>query len=564
MLPMLNHIQSILKFTLFLTTLGAFADRIAIAQTCPVGATGICTIAHATPGCIDPVCCSTVCAIDPYCCSTTWDGQCAFIAQLNCVAPPPVPCGSQASGLCTVIHTTPSCSDAQCCEAVCAVYPFCCSVAWDQTCVSAANATCASICTPACPPQSMGENEPCNTVGSGNSPCTDGVGNTTLLTIENSKSICGNFRYVSGGTAGLPDLDAYKLVLTDPNGDGLARINIEIQAEYGTQESGTIPVFVALLPTPCSAISAANFSVQTSGCAVQQRTECVPPGTWFVVVARGTFPTAQPFIYACDFAQSYNLKVTWDDQCSNPCGSAGECFAKHASAGCQDATCCTSVCAIDPVCCQKSWDQACVDLAIAQCNPPIPANDQCSQATPISLGEFPFTLVAATPGSNPIPTGCINTPDSLSADIWFHLQNVRGTVTLSTCGIGTINTAIMVYPSPCNAISAAITCNDNNALCTTNTFSSMTSFTAECASDYLVRVASVNGSNAAGTLTVTSSQTPCPNCNGDYNSDGQRNGADLATLLSAWNSPVGDITGDGQTDGADLTMLLSGWGACPS
>ncbi|MSQ91271.1 MAG: hypothetical protein EXS01_07770 [Phycisphaerales bacterium] len=53
---------------------------------------------------------------------------------------------------------------------------------------------------------------------------------------------------------------------------------------------------------------------------------------------------------------------------------------------------------------------------------------------------------------------------------------------------------------------------------------------------------------------------PCP---GDYDLSGNRDGADLATLLSAWATPVGDIDGDGDTSGSDLATLLSGWGACP-
>jgi hypothetical protein len=54
-----------------------------------------------------------------------------------------------------------------------------------------------------------------------------------------------------------------------------------------------------------------------------------------------------------------------------------------------------------------------------------------------------------------------------------------------------------------------------------------------------------------------------PACLGDYDLNGIRNGGDLATLLSAWNTPAADITGDGITNGADLTVLLSGWGTCP-
>ena len=53
---------------------------------------------------------------------------------------------------------------------------------------------------------------------------------------------------------------------------------------------------------------------------------------------------------------------------------------------------------------------------------------------------------------------------------------------------------------------------------------------------------------------------PCP---GDYNGDGNRDGSDLATLLSAWGTADGDIDGDGNTAGSDLAVLLSGWGTCP-
>lgn len=68
-----------------------------------------------------------------------------------------------------------------------------------------------------------------------------------------------------------------------------------------------------------------------------------------------------------------------------------------------------------------------------------------------------------------------------------------------------------------------------------------------------------------GTLTVTvaapvNCSSPCP---GDFNNDGQRNGADLAFLLSAWGTAGGDLNGDGLTNGADLAFLLSGWGVCP-
>jgi hypothetical protein len=69
--------------------------------------------------------------------------------------------------------------------------------------------------------------------------------------------------------------------------------------------------------------------------------------------------------------------------------------------------------------------------------------------------------------------------------------------------------------------------------------------------------------NTAFDIFGTPSGVLPPACPGDFNNDGFRNGADLATLLSAWGTAGGDINGDGTTNGADLAALLSGWGTCP-
>jgi len=529
------------------------------AQTCPADATGSCLVAHVSPGCEDPVCCSTVCLIDNYCCVTQWDGQCVFFAQVNCQAPPPVPCGSSSES-CFVVHKDPACSDAPCCETVCAIYPHCCSVTWDLTCRNAAIATCATFCVPACPAQSMNENEPCSTPGAGNEPCIDSAANPTLLTVQNGTMVCGTIRSLP---ANAPDLDAFKIVLPDADGNGLARISIELQTEQGTTEAGTTPIFAALLASPCQPLAQAALSVQTNGCSAQQLVQCVPSGTWYLVVTRGTFPVPSPLLALCDSVQSYNLKVSWDDLCSDPCGSSGDCFAVHASAGCQIASCCQSVCQLDPVCCSKLWDQVCVDLAVANCNPPIPANDECANASAVSLGSVPFTLVAATASSLAAPTQC--TMGTLGADVWFRLTNVRGTVTLSTCAVGTRDTGIIVYPAVCAGAMTAIVCNDNDSTCVSNMKSASVSFQAVCSSQYLVRIVGVGtGSVGGGTLSVTSSMSACPACLADISGDGTVDGTDLTTLLSGWGTAgPSDITGNGITDGADLTSLLSAWGACP-
>ncbi len=84
-----------------------------------------------TPGCADASCCDAVCAADPFCCSTQWDGTCVSEASSLCNG-----CGDPAAGACCVAHAAPFCSDANCCELVCAVDPFCCSNSWDALCAA--------------------------------------------------------------------------------------------------------------------------------------------------------------------------------------------------------------------------------------------------------------------------------------------------------------------------------------------------------------------------------------------------------------------------------------------
>jgi len=60
-------------------------------------------------------------------------------ANGECPAPPV--CGGEGPD-CQTPHATPGCSDASCCEAICAIDPSCCDTAWDKSCVAAANANC--------------------------------------------------------------------------------------------------------------------------------------------------------------------------------------------------------------------------------------------------------------------------------------------------------------------------------------------------------------------------------------------------------------------------------------
>lgn len=87
--------------------------------------------------CNDLKCCTAVCAQDPFCCDAAWDFICVGIAEKICAS-----CGGIAAGDCLSAHDLPACSDAECCEKVCAIDPFCCSVEWDNNCVNQAKSNC--------------------------------------------------------------------------------------------------------------------------------------------------------------------------------------------------------------------------------------------------------------------------------------------------------------------------------------------------------------------------------------------------------------------------------------
>ena len=55
--------------------------------------------------------------------------------------------------------------------------------------------------------------------------------------------------------------------------------------------------------------------------------------------------------------------------------------------------------------------------------------------------------------------------------------------------------------------------------------------------------------------------TPAPPATpGDYDNDGDVDGADLAALLNSWGNAGGDLDGNGTSDAADLAILLNNWG----
>lgn len=519
-----------------------------LCQLCGSGSTGSCFTPHSTPACNDATCCASVCAADPYCCQVTWDTTCVLGATALCGGGTGT-CGDPGAGSCTQPHPTPACSDATCCNAVCAVDPSCCSQSWDGFCVSVAAVACASDCVPACPPGAGDEGEPCGWPV--NAPCISGQAGTGIVPLPLGQPVCGRISPLESGL----DVDAFRVEVPDADGDGLARLAVSMSSSGAS--------FVAVLPAPCTPIASATFHASVTGCLSGSASLCVPPGTWYLVVARGNFPVTAPADGDCGMLGfRYTLSAQVQDNCDDACGSGPSCLVPHDSPGCADGSCCAAVCALDPLCCNKSWDQLCVDRAFTECAGQAPENDDCYDAAEITgLTQVPFSVVGADATDLAPPGGCLSAGSgTLGPDVWFTLAGVEGPVELSTCTSGGFDTALIVYRDSCGG--AAIACSDDDPLCPGNSLASSVEFVASCDDSYLVRIAGVGASAGAGTLVVRRPGSACSICPADLSDDGTVDGTDLSALLAAWGTGAADISGDGTVDGIDLSVMLAAWGPC--
>lgn len=69
--------------------------------------------------------------------------------------------------------------------------------------------------------------------------------------------------------------------------------------------------------------------------------------------------------------------------CAAQCPSPGDCRQVHASTGCEMPECCEIVCKINPLCCDITWDQSCVDIALEECDGiSCPSTGSCTVAHP--------------------------------------------------------------------------------------------------------------------------------------------------------------------------------------
>lgn len=179
----------------------------------PAGPGGRCDEAHATPGCFTTPCCEAVCALLPECCSVAWEQACVDLADTECDG---MVCPSY--GGCTVVHAEPGCEDPACCDRITPLDGYCAGATWDWVCAERARQLCGhGPCEIEFPPGARPDDEPCYR-RSNDGPSRDGA--TSALA-------CGEAASGSCTTGSPRDVDWYSLA-----GSGQRRVRITVLAEF--------------------------------------------------------------------------------------------------------------------------------------------------------------------------------------------------------------------------------------------------------------------------------------------------------------------------------------------
>ncbi len=136
-------------------------------------------------------------------------------------------------------------------------------------------------------------------------------------------------------------------------------------------------------------------------------------------------------------------------------------------------------------------------------------NDQCANATPLTVGEHPITTIGAT-GSTVAPAGCSGgDPMVIANDVFYtYVAPASGMATVSTCGGINFDSRLGVFAGSC-AAPIWMACNDDGDGC--HFFSSSLSFPTICGQAYTI-VLGNNPDNfgpGSGFLTIAQAGT-CP------------------------------------------------------
>ena len=590
----------------------------------------------------------------------TWSiGPFAPIGGLDSAGLPNAVCTTCGNGAanCHAVHVSPGCVDTICCNSVCAIDPTCCSVEWDQACVDQARASC--LTAGAAPVvsfneirlNSVGANFPNEYIELAGAPGTV-LNGVSILVIGDAASPSGVIEAAVNLNGVIIPKDGILLVAESTFNLGIP----DATRSMNLEENDTVTYllvfnFTGLANTDidgddnCTLDSAAWDSLIDSVAILSGDALCgysattVGPGydgaPFHVVKCTdgswrfGHNDVADPTGF--DTPGSANTVCPPAYACGNPKG--GDCYLPHANPGCGDSACCNAVCLVDVTCCEVTWDASCAEQSFLSCfvptTPPaagiseVRIDENSLLADPneyIEISGAPGTLlngltyVVIGDGATALGSGVVECALNLQgnripADGFFVAAKTGfimngGAADLFTTQIifeNSDNVTHMLVFGFTGAIGDDLDTNDDGVLDTTP-WSSVLQTVAFVESAVIPPVGTeyVYGDVRVGPDVggfVPSQLAYCPSaaiwtigpfdpvltpgfdspgaanpgcdytnpCPADFDGSGAVGSPDLATMLNAWGSsdPTVDLDGSGTVGSADLAALLNAWGACP-
>jgi len=202
---------------------------------------------------------------------------------------------------------------------------------------------------------------------------------------------------------------------------------------------------------------------------------------------------------------------------SGACADAeGSCAEPHPTPGCDDASCCSTVCDFEPFCCDVEWDDFCVASAIKLCgiyvyecpnNPSAPANNCPTDPIVVESGDVVAfdTTLADTVGPE-ADCGSGKNDTQIHSDLWYQFTTPSsgGVLTASTCSTATFDTKIGIYAigdgtfEPSDLPNLPFACNEDGTDC--GNFTSLLEVILVADTTYLVRLGGYLFETGTGTI----------------------------------------------------------------
>ncbi len=485
-------------------------------------------------------------------------------------------CGTSTES-CTEPHATGGCNLPACCEDTCNFNPICCDTQWDQNCVDQAVTSCGLFVYSCVPPAGA----PANDCATASQLIT--VGQANVIADNTNAGSDGPGAAVTGQCASASGKDLWYTIKAPANGaltfTACASGTQTSDSVFSVYGLGTDPI---MTPTRAQTLPTLYIGCQDDCSATNFASgftlvDAVANNYYMVRVGGYVAPGADPstaVTFSLPIVTSFEYVVYTTGAQQYVVTTAGVNTNLGLSSGCTAATS------------QQRW------MAQPFSVPTTAASYDISRMT---VKGFAPAGVTNTTMNYVVWNRAAGNPAPVAAD-----QRIAGSVPFPT----PYDTAADNAATASHDIVAAfnlpsgdyyLTAYASNPACAT-TFSNFAWFicaynginlldtagapfawrSATVPTPGFVKYTGLNGAyvvqtgadpndlyNTAFDIYGTPNGVAPPACPGDYNIDGFRNGADLATLLSAWGTVAGDINGDGLTNGADLSVLLSGWGTCP-